>query len=51
MVILEAPVQKKAREDFEAMGGIWAGTASSIKNPMIYADCIGAQIKVGLDLL
>lgn len=43
---LESPAQKKAREDFEAMGGFWSGMAPTIRNPQAYADFIGAQIRV-----
>jgi transformation/transcription domain-associated protein len=42
---LESPAQKIARENYEAMGGIWAGMASTIKNHHAYADFITAQIK------
>jgi transformation/transcription domain-associated protein len=45
---LESPAQKKAREDYEAMGGIWSGIAPSIKNTQAYGDLIGAQIKVSV---
>lgn len=43
---LEAPAQKKAREDYEAMGGFWAGMVPTIRNPQAYTDFIIAQIKV-----
>lgn len=43
---LESPAQKKAREDYEAMGGIWAGMTPTIKNASAYTDFIHAQIKV-----
>ncbi|KAF9485316.1 hypothetical protein BDN70DRAFT_848082 [Pholiota conissans] len=43
---LESPAQHKARMDFEAMGGIWAGVAPTIKNPGLYADFIQTQIKM-----
>ncbi|KAF5369949.1 hypothetical protein D9758_001009 [Tetrapyrgos nigripes] len=42
---VEAPAQKSAREDFEAMGSFWAGMASSVKNAGVYNDFINAQIK------
>lgn len=43
---LQPPAQQKAREDFEAMGGIWAGLAPTIKNVTIYSDYIVSQIRV-----
>ncbi|KIK68099.1 hypothetical protein GYMLUDRAFT_36928 [Collybiopsis luxurians FD-317 M1] len=43
---LESPAQKKAREDSEAMGTVWTGMSSTIKNPTIYQDFISAQIKM-----
>jgi transformation/transcription domain-associated protein len=46
VLALEAPAQKQAREDYEAMGGIWAGMAPSIKNSSAYSDFIHTQIKV-----
>jgi transformation/transcription domain-associated protein len=46
VLALEAPAQKKTREDYEAMGGIWAGMAPSIKNASAYSDFIHTQIKV-----
>lgn len=46
MVELESPVQKKAREDYEAMGGVWAGEAPSVKNHRQYEDLICVQSKV-----
>jgi transformation/transcription domain-associated protein len=45
---LESPAQNKAREDYEAMGGIWSGIAPTIKNTQAYGDLIGAQIKVSI---
>lgn len=47
ILALESPAQRKAREDYEAMGPYWAGMAPTIKNPHTYADFINAQIKVG----
>ena len=38
--------EKKARENFEAMGGYWSGMAPTIKNDQAYTDFISAQIKV-----
>lgn len=43
---LESPAQSKARVDYEAMGGTWAGMSPTIKNPSIYSDFIQGQIKV-----
>ncbi|KAF8897572.1 hypothetical protein BD779DRAFT_388223 [Infundibulicybe gibba] len=43
---LESPAQEKARADYEAMGGIWAGMAPTIKNVSAYSDFIHAQIKM-----
>ncbi|KAF9075762.1 FAT domain-containing protein [Rhodocollybia butyracea] len=43
---LEAPAQKKDREDTEAMGSIWTGMSPTIKNPALYQDFISAQIKM-----
>lgn len=46
VLALEAPAQKKAREDFEAMGGFWAGISPTIRNVQAYTDFITSQIKV-----
>ncbi|RDB22695.1 Transcription-associated protein 1 [Hypsizygus marmoreus] len=43
---LESPAQMKTREDYEAMGGIWSGTAPNIVNQSAYSDFIHAQIKI-----
>ncbi|KAF5390637.1 hypothetical protein D9757_002758 [Collybiopsis confluens] len=43
---LESPAQKKAREDAEAMGSVWIGMSSTVKNPTVYHDFISAQIKM-----
>jgi transformation/transcription domain-associated protein len=43
---LESTTQKKAREDFEAMGGVWAGPAPNLVNPGVYAEFNLAQCKV-----
>jgi transformation/transcription domain-associated protein len=51
VLALESPAQKKAREDFEAMGGFWSGMAPVIKNTIAYTDFITAQIKVTLPTL
>ncbi|KAG7449166.1 uncharacterized protein BT62DRAFT_1073682 [Guyanagaster necrorhizus] len=46
VLCLEAPAQKKAREEFEAAGGFWAGMAPTITNPGSYGDFVNAQIKM-----
>jgi transformation/transcription domain-associated protein len=46
IISVEAPAQKKSREDVEAMGGVWAGMAPTIKNVGVYYDFINAQIRV-----
>ncbi|KDR83700.1 hypothetical protein GALMADRAFT_236040 [Galerina marginata CBS 339.88] len=46
MLAQESPVQRRARTDFEAMGGIWAGMSPSIRNPGLYNDFMQAQIKM-----
>lgn len=51
LLALESPAQHSARTNYEAMGGIWAGTASTIKNSGVYSDLIHAQIKVGCSFL
>ncbi|KAL4241981.1 DNA Damage Response and Repair Kinase [Abortiporus biennis] len=43
---IQSPAQQKAREDYEAMGGFWAGMASTIRNAQAYTDLISAQIKM-----
>ncbi|KAG1820144.1 uncharacterized protein BJ212DRAFT_1266107 [Suillus subaureus] len=43
---LESPAQKKAREDYEAMGSYWSGMAPTMKNPQAYMDFITGQIKM-----
>jgi transformation/transcription domain-associated protein len=47
VLALEAPAQHVARTNCEAMGGIWAGMAPTIKNALAYTDLIQSQIKVG----
>ncbi|TRM67802.1 FAT domain-containing protein [Schizophyllum amplum] len=42
----EAPAQKAAREDCEAMGDTWYGMAPTIKNAQAYSDFMLAQIKM-----
>lgn len=46
VLAVEAPAQKKAREDYEAMGGFWSGMSESIRNAQAYSDLILAQVKV-----
>ncbi|KII95163.1 hypothetical protein PLICRDRAFT_693420 [Plicaturopsis crispa FD-325 SS-3] len=46
VLALESPAQKKAREDYEAMGGYWAGIAPTVKNTHAYSDFINAQIRM-----
>ena len=46
VIAFEAPAQKQAREDYEAMGNLWVGVSPAIKNQQIYSDCLTAQIKV-----
>lgn len=43
---LESSAQKRAREDYEAMGGVWAGASHTIKNIHAYSEFISAQVKV-----
>lgn len=43
---VESPIQKSAREAYEAMGGVWAGQAPEMKNPKLYENFVAAQIKV-----
>lgn len=47
VLAVEAPAQKKAREDYEAMGGFWSGMSETIPNAQAYSDLILAQVKVG----
>lgn len=44
--LLEAPSQKRERENSEAMGGIWIGMSSSITNQPVYFDFLAGQIKL-----
>ena len=43
---IQSPAQRKAREDYEAMGNFWAGVAPTIRNYQAYTDLIIAQVKV-----
>ncbi|TFY60353.1 hypothetical protein EVJ58_g5210 [Rhodofomes roseus] len=45
-LMVEAPIQRKAKEDYEAMGGHWAGMAPGFKNPAVFSDFTSAQIKL-----
>ncbi len=45
-LMVEAPAQKTARENYEAMGNFWSGMAPTIKNTAVYSELILAQIKV-----
>jgi transformation/transcription domain-associated protein len=47
VLALESSVQHKARTEYEAMGGFWAGISPTIRNPGLYSDFIYAQIKAG----
>ncbi|TCD69680.1 hypothetical protein EIP91_006697 [Steccherinum ochraceum] len=44
-VLIESPAQKKAREDYEAMGNVWAGVAPTVPNVPLYTDFLSTQIK------
>ncbi|KAI9508927.1 FAT domain-containing protein, partial [Russula earlei] len=46
VLAIEAPAQKKAREDYEAMGGFWSGMSGTIRNAQAYSDLILAQVKM-----
>ncbi|KAH9951586.1 hypothetical protein B0H21DRAFT_818036 [Amylocystis lapponica] len=46
MLAVQSSTQKKAREDYEAMGGHWTGMAPAIRNSGAYADLVAAQIKM-----
>ncbi|KAF5387961.1 hypothetical protein D9615_000446 [Tricholomella constricta] len=46
VLAIQSPAQRKAREDYEAMEGIWAGMSPTIKNTAAYTDFIHCQIKV-----
>ncbi|KAI0268276.1 hypothetical protein BC834DRAFT_968481 [Gloeopeniophorella convolvens] len=46
VLAVEAPAQKKAREDFEAMGGFWSGMSEAVRNAQAYSDLILAQVKM-----
>ena len=45
VLALESPAQHKARSEYEAMGGFWAGMSPKIRNPGLYSDFIYAQTK------
>ncbi|OBZ70424.1 Transcription-associated protein 1 [Grifola frondosa] len=46
VITLQSSVQKKAREDYEAMGDFWSGMATTMENSQAYTDFITAQIKL-----
>ncbi|KZT74387.1 FAT-domain-containing protein [Daedalea quercina L-15889] len=46
VLMVQAPVQREAKENYEAMGGHWAGMAPGFKNPSVYADFTSAQVKL-----
>ncbi|TFK75868.1 hypothetical protein BDN72DRAFT_954419 [Pluteus cervinus] len=46
LLALESPAQRNARTNYEAMGGVWAGMAPTIKNATAYSDFAHAQIKM-----
>ena len=46
VMLIEAPVQRKAKIEYEAMGGHWAGMASGFRNPSIYVDFTSTQVKL-----
>lgn len=50
-ILIQSSAQRKAREDYEAMGNFWAGAAPTIRNPQAYTDLIIGQVKVWYLLL
>jgi len=48
VLALECSPQHTARTDYEAMGGVWAGMCSGLRNPGMYSDFIHAQIKASV---
>jgi len=48
VLLLESPSQKRAREEYESMGGIWSGMAPTVKNQQVYADFVVCQIRVSV---
>lgn len=46
VMCIEAPVQHKAKTEYEATGGHWAGMAPGFKNPSIYVDFTAMQVKL-----
>ena len=46
VMCIEAPVQHKAKTEYEASGGHWAGMASGFKNPSMYVDFTSMQVKL-----
>ncbi|GJE84852.1 phosphatidylinositol kinase family protein [Phanerochaete sordida] len=45
-IMVQSPAQRKAREDYEAMGSYWSGVAPTVKNLTAYTDLIVAQVKM-----
>ncbi|KAG6860236.1 hypothetical protein C0995_013842, partial [Termitomyces sp. Mi166 len=45
VLALQSPAQQKARDDYEAMGGIWSGMALTIKNASGFSEFLHCQIK------
>ena len=45
---LQSPLQKAAREKYEATGEIWVGEAPDVINKKIFNDFISAQTKVSM---
>lgn len=43
---VESPVQRRAKAEYEATGGHWAGMASGFKNPSIFIDFTSTQVKL-----
>lgn len=48
VIMVQSSAQRKAREDYEAMGSFWSGVAPTVKNLPIYTDLIIAQVKVSI---
>jgi transformation/transcription domain-associated protein len=51
VLALESPAQHKARTDYEAMGEVWSGMSSTVKNAGAYSEFIHSQIKACTHLL
>lgn len=48
VLALECAPQHRARTDYEAMGGVWAGMSFGLRNSGMYNDFIHAQIKASI---